>query len=467
MCVGSEQPDWKPMCRGAICWGMQSKAPQSAWAEASPIVHQPAAALLAAIEAGDSESLRRLFAQGIDPATTCGDRFVDLVAFCAADTGAVELVRPFIDAGLPVDVQIPGDSTGATLLSAAATNGCLPLVEYLVGQGADVNHSEQGDTNDPDAGTVLTNALMCDDPSPFVSVLLNAGADPNLARADGWTPLMLAARGGDAAIVRALLAAGAQVRAVKGTGNRRTTALSVAHARCHFDITTMLRDSGAVDLVDGACEVAEWRAAQAIAVTSHRHEESDPAEADACAARLTTIVSDINDRLTARAAGAGEKTRVPRGSAVSIPVAELEAAIGEPLPTDFRSYLRLFGETGGVDLREYDGMQVPEILSTWRGLTEHLAEGSFNHAEPHELHPDDRCVRYRWWHPGWIPFAQDGGGNLHCVDLAPDRDGVRGQVISWEIRGGPLGVRAPSIEQFLMTYRRNLAGTGDGFGNAV
>ncbi|GAA3588910.1 hypothetical protein GCM10022419_084120 [Nonomuraea rosea] len=426
---------------------------------------QPTRALLAAIDENNPDALSRLFAQGIDPAAEYDDHgWVDLVVFRAVDTGSVELVHPFIAAGLPVDAQVSGSPT---MLSSAAMNGCLQLVEYLISAGADVNHSDRGDPNDPDdpaAGTVLTHALTCDEPLPIVSALLRAGADPNVSRPDGWTPLMLAAHGGDIKIVEALLAAGADVLAMKGTGNRRTNALRIAGSRHHRDLEALLRKHGAVDLTDGASEVAEWHAAHAVtAAPLLRREVPSPVEIDACTVRLITIVSDIADWLAAHDVGAAERLSSRRGAAAPAAVAELEAAVGETLPADFRSYLRLFGGSAGLEVFEYDGMSVPDILSCRRGLTDLLAEGAFDSAEPHELDPDNGSVRYRWWHPGWVPFAQDSGGNLHCIDLAPEPDGVRGQVFSWEIHGGPLPVRAPSFEQFLTAYRKRLLGGSAGW----
>ncbi|MER7792796.1 SMI1/KNR4 family protein [Streptomyces sp. NPDC097640] len=418
-------------------------------------MQQPARALLAAIDDNNPDALSRLFTQGIDPAVEYDDYgLVDLVAFRAVDTGAVELVSPFIAAGLPVDAQVPGSLRGSTMLSSAAENGCLPIAEYLISAGADVNHSDRGDPNDPDdpdVGTVLTHALGSDEPLPMVSALLRAGADPSLSRPDGWTPLMLAVQGGDIRVVEVLLAAGADVLAVKGAGNRRTNALRIARFHRHRDIAALLRKVGAVDLTDGASEVAEWRAAHAGTAVPLVHQEAlDSAEMDAFTVRLTTTVSDIADWLTAHAVSATERLSSRRGAADLAAIAELEAAVGERLPADFRSYLRFFGGSAGLDVFEYDGMSVPNILSRWRGLTDLLAKGTFDSAEPHELDPDNGSVRYRWWHPGWIPFAQDSGGNLHCIDLAPERDGVRGQVFSWENHGGPLGVRAQSFEQFLI-----------------
>jgi cell wall assembly regulator SMI1 len=40
-----------------------------------------------------------------------------------------------------------------------------------------------------------------------------------------------------------------------------------------------------------------------------------------------------------------------------------------------------------------------------------------------------RGIRRDWWNPGWVPIADDGGGDYFCLDLAPGKGGTRGQVI--------------------------------------
>ncbi|GAA2121004.1 hypothetical protein GCM10009780_81280 [Actinomadura alba] len=84
-----------------------------------------AEALLDAITSGDSAALTRLFADDVDPATSNDDG--DPMVLDAADTGKVELVRPFLDAGLPVD---PESDLGITPLMCAVSTGSLPLVEF-------------------------------------------------------------------------------------------------------------------------------------------------------------------------------------------------------------------------------------------------------------------------------------------------------------------------------------------------
>ncbi|MFG1960030.1 ankyrin repeat domain-containing protein [Nonomuraea sp. NPDC049028] len=368
----------------------------------------PAAAVLDAVARGDSAALIRLFAQNVDPAVS-GE--FHLVAYDAADTGQIDLVRPFLDAGLPVDAEV--SSSGWTPLMCAVGARSLPLVEFLISAGADVNRAGRG----AEAATVLTLALELAESQAIVSALLRAGADPNLSRPDGWTPLMLAALEGDVEVIQALVAAGADVLASKDDG--KVTAAGVADREGHSDAVRVLRELGAADPVD------------------------------LCAARLTRLVSEISAWLAEHARPDHASLVKARGAADPAAVAELQAAIGEPLPADFLAYLRLFGGHGGLPYYEYEGMSVEQMLSRWRSLKELHDQGIFDDLEPRELDPVEGYVRYVWWHPGWIPFAEDSGGNLFCIDLAPDDIGRRGQVIQWEIHGGPFGPQAQSFEDHL------------------
>src|SRR5690606_40243982 len=73
--------------------------------------------------------------------------------------------------------------------------------------------------------------------------LLDAGADPNAANADGQTPLMLAALTGSVDVARALVAKGADVDALEQwTGQN---ALMWASAYKHGEMTKFLIESGA------------------------------------------------------------------------------------------------------------------------------------------------------------------------------------------------------------------------------
>ncbi len=104
-------------------------------------------------------------------------------------------------------------------LFAAARSGDGAEVTRLVKAGADPN--QHGGVND---WPVLMHAVHKRQLGT-AKALLDAGANPNAANPNGYTPLMMAAGYGDAAIVRLLLAHGANVRLADSHG---ATALDYA-----------------------------------------------------------------------------------------------------------------------------------------------------------------------------------------------------------------------------------------------
>lgn len=80
----------------------------------------------------------------------------------------------------------------------------------------------------------------------LVSILLEAGADPDVADSEGWTPLRASAWGGHASTVQVLLERGAQVDASDSEGR---TALRAAAWAGHEEVVRALLNAGAQ--VDG------------------------------------------------------------------------------------------------------------------------------------------------------------------------------------------------------------------------
>ena len=120
----------------------------------------------------------------------------------------------------------PADGPPGQKLAAASRAARLGAVSEALAAGADIN------ARDKDGATALYRAVA-ERRAPVVALLLINGANPNLARNDGRTPLMQCVSGFDMASERMmveLIVAGADVNAVARDG---TTALSEAVHCCN------------------------------------------------------------------------------------------------------------------------------------------------------------------------------------------------------------------------------------------
>src|ERR1700692_1563649 len=121
-------------------------------------------------------------------------------------------------------------------LSDAAMQGDKDTVRSLLNQKVDVN-APQGD------GTTALHWAAYRDDLEMAKLLLVAGANVQAAtREGGITPLLMACQNGSAAMIDALLKAGADSNAVKANG---TTPLMMAAASGSVDAVRVLLDHGA------------------------------------------------------------------------------------------------------------------------------------------------------------------------------------------------------------------------------
>ncbi len=245
--------------------------------------------LIQAVRNGDAASARELIEQGIDVNAAQGDGAVAL--HWAARKNNLTLAAMLIDAGAQASVV---NDNGASPLHLACMNRSAPMVELLLKAGADANakllNGETvlmtcAHTGDAESAKALLahgadvnaresghkqSALMwaaAQGHSDVVEILLKAGADfrarslsytqtvvgEETQRAGrealnydvirgGSTPLLFAARSGDVASARLLLAAGADPNDELPDG---TSALVLAAHSGHGDVGELLLAQGA------------------------------------------------------------------------------------------------------------------------------------------------------------------------------------------------------------------------------
>src|SRR5688572_13755918 len=244
--------------------------------------------LATAVKAGDLQAVRALIKSGTDVNVRSGDGSTPLL--WAAHKSSLETARALVTAGAAVDTandygitpllhaSRTGDAAmvdlllkaganparahpeGETPLMAASRAGSVPAVRLLLARGVDVNTAE---------AFQKTTALMwaaAEGHTEVVDLLLEAGADPNRQahvtsltdchNADhptgGFTALMLAARNGDEATVRRLVARGANVNLKNGDD---ASAAMIAIWNDRFDMAGTLLELGS-DANDGSLYIA-------------------------------------------------------------------------------------------------------------------------------------------------------------------------------------------------------------------
>ena len=181
----------------------------------------------AAIRAGDVSKIRGLIKKGEKINEPLKGYGIPPLAL-AGDVGSLAVVKLLVENGGAVD--------GDVLCSAAASEGKLETVKYLVGHGAG-------------SAAVLGLALNCASGSgrlETANFLVETGASLDYARTDvGWTPLISAAYGNSVPLVKFLLEKGANFNAANKNGE---TAL---HMTKSPEIAKLLLEKGAnIDAAD-------------------------------------------------------------------------------------------------------------------------------------------------------------------------------------------------------------------------
>ena len=147
---------------------------------------------------GHAEIIEYLIQQGADPA--CLPNHGAELLFAGFLT--VDIARVALAAGVPVDVR---NHLNSTPLMRAALTGNLPVVKFLLEQGADPNQPIFF------GGTVMNHYGLS---AEVAELLIQAGADVNRPDDLGMTPLMFACQDKNLPLIRLLLRRGASMQAV-------------------------------------------------------------------------------------------------------------------------------------------------------------------------------------------------------------------------------------------------------------
>ena len=157
---------------------------------------------------------------------------------------------------------------------------------------------------------------------------------------------------------------------------------------------------------------------------------------------------------------AGSKSRAAsslgelRGPALAEDLVAIEQRWKLQLPEDFVAWLALHdgghGRDGGGPFPW--GVMSLARSARWKEDMESMAE----RMRGYNVEEDDEAVRAVYWHDGWWPFSTSGGGDLKCLDLAPTKQGKRGQVIDWPHDYNTRSVETPSFMAYLERLMANI-----------
>lgn len=155
--------------------------------------------------------------------------------FAAARAGDAARIKHLIETGGDPRAV---DEAGETALMHAAHHGHVAAVAVLVAVGVDVNAAS------PQGWTALAKAAYNGETDrgyvEVIEVLAEAGAALDARIFFGITPLMLAAGGGDAAVVEWLINNGADVLATNEGGR---TARMMANDKFYVDVINLLNEA--------------------------------------------------------------------------------------------------------------------------------------------------------------------------------------------------------------------------------
>lgn len=148
-----------------------------------------------------------------------------------------------------------------------------------------------------------------------------------------------------------------------------------------------------------------------------------------------------------------------RSAAKPSAVQKAESTLGVRLPPDFAASVRrhngqsVEAEGGLFPHRDKQfGLEpawrllpLSEIINVWEQLKALLDAGEY----ARETFDSAPGVQPVWWCPGWVPVADNGGGDHLCLDTTPSEGGRVGQVVVFQHDSRTRPLLANSFEELL------------------
>ena len=408
--------------------------------------------LVNACGSGDGEKVKELIGAGVsvnEPESNPGGDPHFPLTF-AARYGGKKIVQMLIDAGADVNVVRP--KSKRTALMEAARQGHADIVKLLLDSGADPN---LGST---ESNIALTDAVEDRTKARFeiVRALLARGADPN-HRGKFATVLMMASASSSPEVVKALIAAGADVNVVM---SERSALIDAINGNRPENIAVLMKAGADPNQqVAGRTAIEYARAKKAKKLLPLLEGEKPTSKADLKVTTQPTVADSWQKIEVWLAANEPELMKSLNPGATDAQILEVEKAIGNSLPEQIKESYRIHNGQSSGDLipplqpddeGSYVLYSTVEMLREWRSWKELVDSGEFRGKES----GPDQGIQSSWWHPGWISFASNGGGDSMCIDLAPAQGGTVGQIITMNHESSARQKLANSFAEWLseLTY---------------
>lgn len=143
---------------------------------------------------------------------------------------------------------------------------------------------------------------------------------------------------------------------------------------------------------------------------------------------MKQLIQEIIDLLRDKLPGLDESLNPP---ATKEELRKTGEVMGVTLPSELRDFYLLHNGEKSEGPGLFFGLRflsLTEMLEEWRiwaDLEEEYAEEGDHYSVP------AKWIKERYINRYWVPISKDGGGNNLGIDLDPDENGVRGQVINF------------------------------------